>query len=240
MSLEASRAVETAETAGVAAGLAGATLTGRINNGCDMANGIGEGHGVGAALDQAVDQYQAERQEVVQELLFDDDEDLGTDVTGALDAPSPLSAMFTPRKRGRPKGSKNRITKTAAAYFLSQFRHPVAVAMEMYSCTPIELAERIGLAKTKGEDGAEAYDNDIILELVKLQVRMVEHSSKYVAQAMPQAVNLGLGDHGDFQLVFGGVSFPARGGQAGETEQVEGAAFSVRLPAKSDDGSRTE
>lgn len=209
--------------------------------------GIGAGHGVGAAIDQAVEEHQAQAEgaadQVVQEMLFDDD-DLGEDVTGALDAPSPMSQLFQPRKRGRPAGSQNRMTKTLASWLLSQHRHPVAVAMEAYSMSPVQLAERLGLAKGRvqvkvmGEPvlvQLEEYDNAVLLELAKLQFKMVEFSAKYVAQQQPQAVNVTGG--ADFTLNVltgaGGVSFPARGEAAQDPEGGE-PRFSLRLGSKSD------
>ncbi|MFN4296962.1 MAG: hypothetical protein ACK4FB_08970 [Brevundimonas sp.] len=212
--------------------------------------------GVRAALEQVVD-GQGGMEEVVQAGLFDDD--LTPEETGALDAPSPLSAALpsTRRKAGRPKGAKNRRTEAVTSWLLAQHRHPLSVMMEAYSMSPEQLAERIGLAKVtrtekqkrqiaggivevEVEVPTDRYSNDVLLDLLKLQVRMAEAVAPYVAQKLPQAVQLQasaslLLSFGGVDL-GGGVSDPARG-EAGEISVGDGMA--VKL-GKSDDQSRTD
>lgn len=224
----------------------GALLANRINYLVDMTEGVS------AALAQVLD-GQAEPDALVQAGLF---ADLEPAETGNVDAPSPLSPRLESpladalRRPGRPKGAKNRRTAATVSWLLAQHRHPLAVMAEAYSMTPVQLAERLGLAKRRvtlvraaggqGEayEEKDEFDNATLLELFKLQVRMAEALAPYVAQKLPQAVTV----EGavDFTLHVGGVSFPARGAAAGgQGEAIEGQ-FGVVLPAKSDDPSRTD
>lgn len=181
--------------------------------------------GVKAALDAAVDQAQDEPEAVAGDLFAD----LGVEDTGALDAPSPLTDAFTPRKRrGRPQGSKNRRTEAVAAWLLSQGRHPLLVMMEAYAMSPAELAARLGM---------KAVDDDQLLEIYKLQLRMAEAVAPYVAQRLPQAVQVAAAGH--LSIAFEGVSLPARGGPAGNPEPIEGE-LALRLPVRSDGDGRTD
>src|SRR5690606_11914088 len=114
-----------------------------------------------------------------------------------LDAPSPLSAALPSagRKPGRPKGAKNRRTEAVTAWLLAQHRHPLSVIMEAYTMSTVELAERLGLRRqthiekittTRMIDGkavsetvereveGDRFDNDVLLDLFKLQMRMAE------------------------------------------------------------------
>lgn len=205
--------------------------------------------GVGTALDQAMkdEAGQAEMADVVQSGLFDD---LEPCETGAFDAPSPLSAALpSSRSRGRPKGSKNRRTEAVTAWLLTQHRHPLSVMMEAYSMSTIQLAETLGLrraavevttetmidgkvVKTTVEREGEHFSNDVLLDLFKLQQRMAEATAPYMAQKMPQAVQVEGG--ASLTVNFGGVnlgpdrdvSVPAR---AGSAEVPVGGGMSVRL-----------
>lgn len=198
--------------------------------------------GVKTALDQAVE-GEAGMAEIVQAGLF---EALEEAETGSMTAPSPLSAALpsSARKAGRPKGAKNRRTEAVTAWLLTQHRHPLAVMMEAYSMSPDQLAERLGLQKAvvtqeEVEDGkivkrsyqTDYYDNDILLDLIKLQLRMAEAVAPYVAQKMPQAVQVDGGaqltvNFGGVALGGSGVSSPARG----EAPEVAvGGGMSVRL-----------
>ena len=176
--------------------------------------------GVRAALDQAVE-GEADMGEIVQAGLF---EELEPCETGALDAPSPLSAALPSagRRPGRPKGSKNRRTEAVTAWLLQQHRHPLAVMMEAYSMAPVDFAESIGIAQP---------DADTLLDIVKLQLRMAEAVAPYVAQKLPQAVQVEGGaaltlNFGGVHLGAGGVSSPARG----EAPEISvGAGMAVRL-----------
>ncbi|GAW42432.1 hypothetical protein SH203_02848 [Brevundimonas sp. SH203] len=201
--------------------------------------------GVGAAVGEAL-AAGADMAEVVQAGLF---EDLDVQDTGALDAPSPLSAALpSVVRRGRPKGSKNRRTEAVTSWLLGQHRHPLSVIMEAYSMTTIQLAERLGLQKAtktvkekrevaggivevEVEVKLDYYSNDVLLDLFKLQMRMAEVATPYVA---PKITAGGEGESGPTLNVsfaamnFGGtgVSVPARGVDAG---QDLGGGMSVRL-----------
>lgn len=177
--------------------------------------------GVGAALDQAVE-GQAGMGEIVQAGLF---EELEPCETGKLDAASPLAAALpsAARKPGRPKGSKNRRTEAVTAWLLTQHRHPLSVMMEAYSMSPSDFAKAIGISSP---------DPDTLLDIVKLQLRMAEAVAPYVAQKLPQAVQVEGG--AALTLNFGGVhlgpqtgvSSPARG----EAPEISvGGGMAVRL-----------
>ncbi|VTO14041.1 hypothetical protein [Brevundimonas vancanneytii] len=176
--------------------------------------------GVRAALDQAVE-GEADMGEIVQAGLF---EELEPCETGALDAPSPLSAALPSagRRPGRPKGSKNRRTEAVTAWLLQQHRHPLAVMMEAYSMAPAAFAKSIGITSP---------DADTLMDIVKLQLRMAEAVAPYVAQKLPQAVQVEGGaaltlNFGGVHLGAGGVSSPARG----EAPEISvGAGMAVRL-----------
>lgn len=202
--------------------------------------------GVGAALDQAME-GEAGMGEIVQAGLF---EELEPCETGNLSAPSPLSAALPSagRKPGRPKGSKNRRTEAVTAWLLQQHRHPLSVMMEAYSMSPIQLAETLGLQKARKvvkekrevaggivevevEVDLDYFSNDILMDLIKLQLRMAEAVAPYVAQKLPQAVQFEGGaaltlNFGGVHLGGSGVSSPARG-EAGEISTGPGMA--VRL-----------
>jgi len=182
--------------------------------------------GVRAALEQVLDGA-AGAEALEQAGLFDD---LDAAEIGDLDAKSPLSkraehplaeAVRATRK-GRPPGSRNRRTEATIRWLLAQHRHPLAVMAEGYSMSPADLARAIGIAEPSA---------DVLLDLYKLQLRMAEAVAPYVAQRLPQAVTLQGGV--DFTLQVGGVSFPARGASAENSEPVD-VPFTVALPPKSD------
>ncbi len=196
--------------------------------------------GVKAALDAVMD-GQGDMDQVVQSGLFDD---LAESETGAIDAPSPLSGALSPRKSGpgRRKGSKNRRTEAVTAWLLQQHRHPVSVMMEAYTMSPADLAERIGLRKAmvrrkrgdeEYEEEGEHYSNADLMDLFKLQLRMAEAAAPYVAQKLPQAVQIDA--KAGVTIGFEGVSFPARGAAGQAAEPIEGDVMAVRLPFKSDE-----
>lgn len=163
--------------------------------------------GVGEAIKAAMD-GEGDMAGVVQAGLFDD---LDASETGSLDAASPLSAALgsAKRARGRPKGAKNRRTEAVVAWLLQDHRHPLAVIMEAYSLSPGDFAKAIGIPSP---------DNDTLLDIVKLQLRMAEAALPYIAQKMPMAVQvdgvqpLSISFAGISLGGNGGVSDPARGG----------------------------
>jgi hypothetical protein len=203
-----------------------------------MPNGSGEG------LKEALAAFEPAAEPVQGEIF----EDLEPEITGALDAPSPLSTLFRPRGRGgRKPGSKNRLTTSTAKWLLSQARHPLLVLAEAYSMTPAQLADQIGLKRGiwqkegEGKDAhwvlvdADSYDNETLLAIYKLQLGSALDLAPYVARKQAQEVELAGAGGGDLVLTFGGVSLPARGGGV---EAAGGPAIeppTLRLPAKSDD-----
>lgn len=200
-----------------------------------MPNGSGEG------LKEALAAFEPAAEPMQGDLL----DDLEPEITGALDAPSPLSTLFQPRGGGgRKPGSKNRLTTSTAQWLLSQVRHPLLVLAEAYAMTPAQLAERIGLRKgvwVKEEDGGrvwvdrDCYDNETLLAIYKMQMGFAVDLAPYVARRQAQEVELAGAAGGDLVLTFGGVSLPARGGGV---EAAGGPAMdqpTLRLPGKSDD-----
>nr|WP_312294678.1 hypothetical protein [Brevundimonas diminuta] len=202
--------------------------------------------GVRTALDQAMEADDG-MAEVVQAGLF---EELEPSETGDLTAPSPLSAALPSvrRKPGRPRGSKNRRTEAVTAWLLTFNRNPLQVMMEAYGMTPVELASRIGLQKAtktikekrevaggivevEVETQLDYFSNDVLMDLFKLQMRMAEVCAPYVAQKLPQAVQVEGGaaltvNFGGVHLGAGGVSSPARG----EAPEISvGGGMAVRL-----------
>lgn len=178
--------------------------------------------GVRTAL-EAVLEGDDEPEVVAQTGLFDD---LDVSETGATAAPSPLSLAISPPKRGpgRRPGSKNRRTEAVVSWLLAQHRHPLSVMMEAYSMTPADLAQRIGIA---------APDADQLLDIFKLQVRMAEACAPYVAQRLPQAVQIDA--KAGLTISLEGVSFPARAGPVGKSDAIEGQVLGVRLPSSRTD-----
>lgn len=204
--------------------------------------------GVGAAVGEAL-ASDAAMADVVQAGLF---EDLEVHDTGALDAPSPLSAALPSVRRGRPRGSKNRRTEAVTSWLLSQHRHPLSVIMEAYSMTTVDLAAQLGLSRAMVEETvtvtqtiddkevatsttvmkeSDRFDNDVLLDLFKLQMRMAEVAAPYVAQKITAT---GDGESGPtlnvsfaaLNLGGSGVSVPARGDLGSEDL---GGGMSVRL-----------
>lgn len=196
--------------------------------------------GAGAALDQVMAEAgdDLDAAQLVQAALFDD---LAEAETGALDAPSPLSAAIQPKRKGpgRPPGARNKRTEAVAAWLLSQHRHPVAVMLEAASMRTDDFLTAAGFSRDdKDALGGPAFSNPLRMEALKLQYRLAEAAAPYVAQKLPQAVQLNA-DAG-LTVKFEGVSFPARGVGPGEPAAViEGEIMGVRLP-KSDDASRTD
>jgi hypothetical protein len=100
--------------------------------------------------------------------------DLLDDDTGDMNAPSPLSggdarhdAPVIRRGPGRPPGSRNKRQEAVLGMLLASHRHPLAVMMEVYSMTPLQLAKRLGMEP--GDD--DKMPNGLLLELFKLQIK---------------------------------------------------------------------
>lgn len=117
------------------------------------------------------------------------------------------------------------------AWLLTQHRHPLSVVMEAYTMTPAELANQIGVDAT----------SDNLLDIFKLQVRMAEAVAPYIAQKLPQAVQLDAA--ASLSISFGGVdlsrgvSSPARG----EAPEISvGGGMAVRLGQVGQDKSEAE
>lgn len=175
--------------------------------------------------------------------------ELDLEITGALDAPSPLSARFERKGPGRRKGSRNRLTVETRDWLLSQHRHPLQVLAEGYSMSPSDLARRIGLkpgywkTPAAGDDklvgdpvwvDRDDFDAEVLLAIFKMQMGWAVDLAPYVAKKQPMAVDLTGGAGGDFQLLFAGVALPARAAGPAETGGPVIDQPTLRLPPKSE------
>jgi len=86
-----------------------------------------------------------------------------------------LIEEHTPRGPGRPKGARNRSTEDLQRYILAKYQHPVEVLAQAYSRPTAVLAAELGC------DQADAY---------RLQLNAASKVAEYVAQKMPQALDL--------------------------------------------------
>lgn len=79
------------------------------------------------------------------------------------------------KRKGRPKGSRNRATREMAAWVLRQYGNPLFKLGEAYSRTVAELAAELECTKL------EAFDR---------QIDAIKALAPYVASKMPQAVDV--------------------------------------------------
>lgn len=174
--------------------------------------------GAATALAEAIEKN-ATMEEMVQAGLF---EELEPGETGDLTAPSPLLRAIEPRRKaGRPKGSKNRRTEAVTAWLLSQHAHPLQVIMQAYSTPVVQFAAELGLKP--GEDGR--FENDTLIELAKMQYRLAVDALPYVAQKLPQAVQVE--SAAALTLNFGGVTLG--GAQTGVSSPARGEAPEISV-----------
>jgi hypothetical protein len=95
---------------------------------------------------------------------------------------------------GRPPGAKNKNTEIWREYWLSKYAHPVEGLLASGSCSLQQFAEVFGFKW-------ENLTFNQRTELFKLQIGAMKEAAPYVAQKMPQEVDLG-GNSGLIQLVI--------------------------------------
>lgn len=93
------------------------------------------------------------------------------------------------KKRGRPKGARNKRTEDFRRWVLGQGRHPTAFMVEVYS-TPTEV-----LMQLSGKSYLECLDR---------QIRCAENIQPYMESKKPVEVNLDA--TGDFNLIVPGMN----------------------------------
>lgn len=122
---------------------------------------------------------------------------------GPLDPMAELGAdLFGQPRRGRgggrPKGSRNKVTETFRAYFLSLHKHPALALAEIASVPVEELARRLGCDR---------------FDALKLQTQCLTAILPYVEKRQPIALELPAGS--GLTLVIGDLAAPgAAGGPA--------------------------
>ena len=79
------------------------------------------------------------------------------------------------RRRGRPKGAKNRRTEAWQQWLLSSYRSPLEMLCETYCMPATRLAEILGCS---------------LLEAFKLQIMAAKEAGPYLHQKMPVAVDI--------------------------------------------------
>jgi hypothetical protein len=138
----------------------------------------------------------------------------GGDGGGPLDPMAAIGAdLFGQPRRGRgggrPKGSRNRVTETFRAYFLSLHRHPALALAEVASVPVEELARRLGCTR---------------FDAMKLQAQCLTACLPYVEKRQPIALELPAGS--GLTLVIGSLEAagaPAVGAIDGAFRVVGGA-----------------
>lgn len=110
------------------------------------------------------------------------------------DAPLPMPAAqrgVSGPKGGRPAGARNKSTEEWREYILSRYRSPLVALCEIYSRTPQELAEQLGLyeyAYVGSGDGAHVEKRLATGEAFKRQVEAMVAALPYLHQKQPIAI----------------------------------------------------
>ena len=115
-------------------------------------------------------------------------DDFGDDLPGSI-APIVKSGP----QGGRPKGARNKSTEQLREYIARQYKHPLIVLAEMWSRTPKELAEEMGLYELKvvsyGDGGGSHVEKYLATgEAARLQQQAMIAALPYLAQKMPIAI----------------------------------------------------
>ena len=110
------------------------------------------------------------------------------------DLPGPVKAVAKSGPQGgRPKGARNKSTEQLREYIARQYKHPLIVLAEMWSRTPKELAEEMGLYELKvvsyGDGGGSHVEKYLATgEAARLQQQAMIAALPYLAQKMPIAI----------------------------------------------------
>lgn len=111
-----------------------------------------------------------------------------------------LAVVNEARRRGRPRGSRNRATQDFKRYILGFGQHPAITMMQIQSTPPEVL-----VAQSKEMDPAKrrmTYG-----EAQALRVRCAEGLMPFIESKQPVAVELGV--NGDFNLLIPGLNVTA-------------------------------
>lgn len=102
------------------------------------------------------------------------------------DLPGPTAAVAkSGPKGGRPVGRQNKSTEQLRAYIAAHYKHPLIVMAEMWSRTPRELAEEMGLYDYQYFEGVEIARHLAVGEAARLQQAALQAALPYLAQKMP-------------------------------------------------------
>lgn len=115
-------------------------------------------------------------------------------------------------KGGRPKGSMNRSTKEWVDYLLQRYRSPLVALMELYSRSPQDLAEELGLFDyviVGNIEGHPVYEKRLSTgEAFKRQIEAMIAALPYVHQKLPLEIHTSDGTKGGM-LVIGDLNLTA-------------------------------
>lgn len=151
-------------------------------------------HGLVAAI-QSLGPGSPPADEAEQAALFDDFEP---------DVPMLVSPIE--RKAGRPKGARNKSTEQWRQYLLSRYRSPLVGLLELYSRSPADLAEELGLyAYHEGKLMVDREGNPVLAtgEAFKAQLAAMIAALPYLHQKLPQAIDVKTPERGVLVLNFG-------------------------------------
>lgn len=128
---------------------------------------------------------------------------------------TPLPVAQSPRpgpKGGRPKGSMNKSTKVWVDYLLQRYRSPLVALMELYSRSPHDLAEELGLYDyviVNNIEGHPVYEKRLSTgEAFKRQVEAMIAALPYVHQKLPLEIHTN-GEQKGGMLVIGDLNVTA-------------------------------
>jgi hypothetical protein len=120
---------------------------------------------------------------------------------------------------GRPKGARNRSTEEIRRYVLATRKHPLIAMADMWSRTPKQLAEEMGLyeeVRVGVGEGATTEQRLATGEAAKLQLQAMTAALPYLAQKMPIEIAtkgdrrgvMVLGDFNVTQVAIDGLPLP--------------------------------
>lgn len=111
-----------------------------------------------------------------------------------------MAVLAEARKRGRPKGARNRRTKDFREYILKFGRHPALTMMEIQNTPPEVLVERSKMIDTPKRQLSYG-------DAQQLRMRAAEGLMPFIESKQPVAVELSA--DGDFNLIIPGVNVSA-------------------------------
>ena len=124
--------------------------------------------------------------------------------------PDGRPAAMPRRGPGRPPGASNKRTQQLAEFLTTQYRHPLIALCEAFSMPVEDLAKRLSCDK---------------VEAFKLQLSAAERVAPYVAQKMPQGLQVDTRGSMKLEIVLGKETAEADQGAGvvivGEHEEIE-------------------